>query len=53
MAVRAMAAGMHTALIRRGPWGTIQRHDPATERATMRIDSLLELLGSVVRFRAC
>ncbi|MFI7277656.1 HAD family hydrolase [Streptomyces sp. NPDC049879] len=47
----AMAAGMHTALIRRGPWGTIQQHDPATERATMRINSLLELAALIRKFR--
>ncbi|KJY29030.1 HAD family hydrolase [Streptomyces sp. NRRL S-495] len=39
----ARAAGMQTALIRRGPWGWIQQHDPATTRATFRIDSLLDL----------
>ncbi|MCX4689654.1 HAD family hydrolase [Kitasatospora purpeofusca] len=39
----ARAAGMRTALIRRGPWGWIQQYDPATAQATFRIDSLLDL----------
>ncbi|GHF77636.1 haloacid dehalogenase [Kitasatospora xanthocidica] len=39
----ARAAGMRTALIRRGPWGWIQQHDRAAARATFRIDSLSEL----------
>ncbi|WP_371515938.1 HAD family hydrolase [Kitasatospora sp. NBC_01300] len=39
----AARAGMGTALIRRGPWGWIQQHDPAADRATFRIDSLAEL----------
>ncbi|MGW2253422.1 HAD family hydrolase [Kitasatospora sp. NPDC001660] len=39
----ARAAGMQTALIRRGPWGWIRQHDPAAETATFRIDSLAEL----------
>lgn len=40
----AAARGLQTALIRRGPWGVIQQHDPDADRvATMRIDSLSEL----------
>jgi FMN phosphatase YigB (HAD superfamily) len=40
----AAAAGLRTALIRRGPWGVIQQHDPDAERVpTFRIDSLAEL----------
>lgn len=40
----AAKAGFQTALIRRGPWGVIQQHDPDAERvATIRIDSLAEL----------
>lgn len=40
----AAQAGMSTALIRRGPWGVIQEHDPAADEvATMRITSLAEL----------
>jgi HAD superfamily hydrolase (TIGR01662 family) len=44
----ASRAGMSTALIRRGPWGVIQEHDPAADEvATIRISSLRELLGRV------
>lgn len=40
----AASQGLQTALLRRGPWGVIQQHDPDAERvATMRIDSLAEL----------
>ncbi|MEU4454262.1 HAD family hydrolase [Nocardioides sp. NPDC023903] len=40
----AAEAGMVTALIRRGPWGVIQEHEPeADEIATIRISSLAEL----------
>jgi HAD superfamily hydrolase (TIGR01549 family) len=40
----AAAHGLHTALIRRGPWGIIQRHEPDADRVpTMRIDRLTEL----------
>ncbi|WBP89551.1 HAD family hydrolase [Kitasatospora cathayae] len=45
-------AGMQTALIRRGPWGWIQQHDPATARATFRIDSLGELSELIAKFNA-
>ncbi|GAA0373982.1 hypothetical protein GCM10010319_60600 [Streptomyces blastmyceticus] len=49
----AVAAGMKTALIRRGPWGTIQRNDPEADRlTTMRLDSLLELPEKVAKFNA-
>lgn len=49
----AVAAGMKTALIRRGPWGTIQQHDPDAERiATIRIDSLGELSEDIAKFNA-
>jgi HAD superfamily hydrolase (TIGR01549 family) len=49
----AAQTGMLTALIRRGPWGVIQQHDPAAETvATMRIDSLTELPELIVRFNA-
>lgn len=44
----AAHAGMVTALIRRGPWATIQQHDPDASRVpTMRIDSLAELPGRI------
>ncbi|MFI5491266.1 HAD family hydrolase [Actinoplanes sp. NPDC051859] len=40
----AAEAGLRTALIVRGPWAIIQRHDPEADRLpTMRIDSLTEL----------
>ncbi|MEV0278519.1 HAD family hydrolase [Streptomyces sp. NPDC050610] len=49
----AVAAGMATALIRRGPWGTIQQHDPEADSiTTMRIDSLSELSEKVAKFNA-
>jgi phosphoglycolate phosphatase-like HAD superfamily hydrolase len=49
----AAACGLHTALIRRGPWGMIQQHDPDVDRIpTMRIDSLAEPPGRVAEFNA-
>lgn len=40
----AAESGLATALIRRGPWGVIQEHDPAADEiATLRISSLAEL----------
>lgn len=45
-------AGMRTALIRRGPWGWIQQHDPAAGQATFRIDSLAEISEAVAKFNA-
>jgi HAD superfamily hydrolase (TIGR01549 family) len=49
----AVEAGYATALIRRGPWGTIQAHDPAADTLpTMRIDSLLELPEKIVKVNA-
>ncbi len=49
----AVAAGLHTALIRRGPWGTIQQHSPDADRiTTMRIDSLAELPEKIAKFNA-
>jgi FMN phosphatase YigB (HAD superfamily) len=42
----AAAAGLRTALIRRGPWAVIQQHDPDTATIpSMRLDSLAELPG--------
>ena len=42
----AAAAGLRTALIRRGPWAVIQQHDPdAAAIPTTRVDSLAELPG--------
>ncbi|AKU14759.1 HAD family hydrolase [Luteipulveratus mongoliensis] len=49
----AAATGLLTALIRRGPWGTIQQDDPAADAIpTMRIDSLVELPQRVAAFNA-
>ncbi|GAA1218388.1 HAD family hydrolase [Kitasatospora nipponensis] len=48
----ALAAGMRTALIRRGPWGWIQQDDPAAAGSTFRIDSLLELPDRITEFNA-
>ncbi|MFD8596955.1 HAD family hydrolase [Kitasatospora sp. NPDC059646] len=48
----ALAAKMRTALIRRGPWGWIQQHDPAAEKSTFRIDSLTELPELIAKFNA-
>lgn len=49
----AVAAGMPTALIHRGPWATIQwRTAEAEKLPTFRIDSLLELPGLIEDFNA-
>ncbi|MEV0266752.1 HAD family hydrolase [Streptomyces sp. NPDC050617] len=49
----AAAAGMKTALIRRGPWGTIQRHDPEADSiSTIRLDSLGELSEKIAKLNA-
>ena len=49
----AAGLGLRTALIRRGPWGTIQQDDPEADRVpTMRIDSLAELPGRIAAFNA-
>jgi hypothetical protein len=45
--------GFDLALIRRGPWATIQRNEPDAEQVpTMRIDSLAELPGRIAAFNA-
>ncbi|MER5986399.1 HAD family hydrolase [Streptomyces sp. NPDC001787] len=45
------AAGMHTALIRRGPWGTIQWHTAeARDLPTFRVESLAELPEQIAKF---
>ncbi|MGY3682605.1 FMN phosphatase YigB (HAD superfamily) [Streptomyces sp. TE33382] len=47
----AVAAGMHTALIRRGPWGTVQWHTAeARDLPTFRIESLAELPTAIQKF---
>jgi HAD superfamily hydrolase (TIGR01549 family) len=49
----ASEVGLKTALIRRGPWGITQEHDPVADRvATMRIRSLNELPGKISAFNA-
>ncbi|MFC8859343.1 HAD family hydrolase [[Kitasatospora] papulosa] len=49
----AVAAGMRTALVRRGPWATIQWNtDEARELPTFRVESLLELSPLIARFNA-
>ncbi|WP_406398423.1 HAD family hydrolase [Streptomyces uncialis] len=49
----AVVAGMETALVRRGPWATIQWHDEeATKLPTFRVDSLLELPALIGAFNA-
>lgn len=45
------AAGMHTALVHRGPWATIQwRTEEAEKLPTFRVESLLELSGLIANF---
>ena len=47
----AVAAGMHTALVRRGPWATIQwRTEEAEKLPTFRIESLRELPALIREF---
>ncbi|MEU9181322.1 HAD family hydrolase [Streptomyces sp. NPDC048550] len=47
------AAGMHTALVRRGPWATIQWNTPeARELPTFRVESLAELPDRIAEFNA-
>jgi HAD superfamily hydrolase (TIGR01549 family) len=49
----AAKLGLKTALIRRGPWGTIQQHDPDADLVpTMRIDTLAELPARIAEFNA-
>ncbi|MFC5217347.1 HAD family hydrolase [Streptomyces coerulescens] len=47
----AVAAGMHTALVHRGPWATIQwRTEEAEKLPTFRVESLLQLPPMIERF---
>ncbi|MBC2869513.1 HAD family hydrolase [Streptomyces mexicanus] len=47
----ARGAGMHTALVHRGPWATIQwNSENARKLPTFRIESLLELSGLIRSF---
>ncbi|GHE73866.1 HAD family hydrolase [Streptomyces cellulosae] len=47
----AVSAGMHTALVHRGPWATIQwRSEEAEKLPTFRVESLLELPTAIRKF---
>ncbi|GGX48211.1 HAD family hydrolase [Streptomyces noursei] len=47
------AAGMHTALVRRGPWATIQWNTAeARELPTFRVEALTELSELIAKFNA-
>ncbi|MDN3021522.1 HAD family hydrolase [Streptomyces sp. S.PB5] len=47
----AVAASMHTALVHRGPWATIQWHSEEAEKLpTFRVESLLELSPLIKQF---
>jgi HAD superfamily hydrolase (TIGR01549 family) len=47
----AAAAGMHSALVHRGPWATIQWNtEEAVKLPTFRVESLLELPGRIAEF---
>jgi HAD superfamily hydrolase (TIGR01549 family) len=47
----AVAAGMNTALVHRGPWATIQwRTEEAEKLPTFRVESLLELSAAIRQF---
>lgn len=49
----AVTAGMHTALVHRGPWATIQWNDEEAKKLpTFRVESLLELPGLIREFNA-
>lgn len=49
----AVAAGMPTALVHRGPWATIQwPTEEARSLPTFRIESLLELPEAIAKFNA-
>lgn len=49
----AVAAGMPTALVRRGPWATIQwNSDEARELPTFRVDALTELPEAIAKLNA-
>ncbi len=51
--IPAHVHGFQTALIRRGPWGIVQQHDPRADTvATMRINSLAQLPGKIVEINS-
>jgi HAD superfamily hydrolase (TIGR01662 family) len=43
----ALAAGLVTAFLRRGPWGYHYQHDPLVRRSDIRIEALTELPGAI------
>jgi len=47
----ARAAGMRTALVRRGPWGHVHARRPDVALADVRVDSLRELVGLMLGVR--
>ena len=47
----ARAAGMRTALVRRGPWGYVHARRPDAALADVRVDSLRELVSLVLGVR--
>ncbi|MGW1998207.1 HAD family hydrolase [Embleya sp. NPDC001921] len=47
--VPARAAGLRTALVRRGPWGYLWADDAEVNRADWTVDSLSELVGLIGR----
>lgn len=49
--VPARAAGMRTALVRRGPWGYLHARRPDAALADVRVDSLRELVGLMLGVR--
>ncbi|MBT2383547.1 HAD family hydrolase [Streptomyces sp. ISL-11] len=49
----AASARMHTALVRRGPWATIQWQTPDAQSVpTFRVESLTELVERIAKFNA-
>ncbi|MFH8785216.1 HAD family hydrolase [Streptomyces roseoverticillatus] len=49
----AVSAGMHTALVRRGPWATIQWQTPDAQNVpTFRVERLTELVEGIAKFNA-
>ncbi|MER5737323.1 HAD family hydrolase [Streptomyces sp. NPDC002262] len=49
----AVKVGMESALVRRGPWATIQWDDEEAQKLpTFRVESLAELSGNIIQFNA-
>ena len=49
--VPAAAAGMRTALLRRGPWGYVHARRPESKAADLLLDSLVELTSALQHYR--